>query len=154
MNNNVTQSAGAIDDLTGLPGREALLQSMGEEAEQGCSGGVFVVIELDNLAGICRRLGTGAGNLALKLLAQSLQGQMRDKERVFRTDGGIFVLMLGGVDPVIAAGRAQSIVKQLNRLTFIYEEEEVSIFTSLCLKPYGGGQKSENFRNMQTSAWF
>jgi len=129
MTNSRKHSEICIDDLTGLPGGPGLSSSI--------TGGVLVFIELENYAAICRRHGNKAGNTSLLLLARSLQDQLCDKEEVFRISGGVFVLLLEGAGLYEAASRGQSVVKRLNRISWVCNEEEISLYTSIFIKPFG-----------------
>lgn len=97
-----------------------------------------VTIELENLDAIRSKHGDRVGNSAVLFLAQSLQGQLCERETAFRTDGGEMALLFEGVRCSEAASRAQAIVKCLNRLAIVRNGEEIDIYTSMSMKICSG----------------
>ncbi len=153
VKNNDDLVACSFDGVSGLPGADDLCRVLmrepdGEVTAEKSNSGVLVLIELDNLAVINERHGKQIGNSALMLLAQSLQGQLCDKEKAFRMNGGVFALLLEGASSRKAATRAQSVAKRMNRLSLIRNGEEINLYISLSMAPYGENGIPETFLNI------
>ncbi len=146
-----TGRADTYDGLTDIAGAGSLHQYIIRKSgknKDGTGSGSLIFVELENYAAICKKFGGSAGDKALLLLAHNLQGRLCDKEEFFRADGGVFVLLLEGTGVFEAADRAQSIIRELNRLSLAYNEEEIKLYTSLGVKSFGESNMPEEFSSI------
>ncbi len=96
------------DELTGLPNRQLLqdrLQQAIHNAERYGREVAVVFVDLDDFKLVNDSLGHGAGDIALKVIAERLQGLVRDTDTVGRFGGDEFVIVL--TEQTDDAGMAQ-----------------------------------------------
>jgi len=105
------------DDLTGLPNRARFLERLREELAPGGSGfAALALINLDRFRAVNERFGQGGGDLFLLALAERLLSAFPDPDgdRVFRTGGDNFVLLLPrGWDGVPGDGAAPPVEERI-----------------------------------------
>jgi diguanylate cyclase (GGDEF)-like protein len=109
---NELSSLANVDSLTGTLVRKAFLKALQEMARQGrfC----LVLVDIDELGAINRRLGHSAGDLALIEVAEILLDRTRqDGDVVGRIGGDEFGVLLKGAD----AAAAQDLFARVNRAT-------------------------------------
>jgi diguanylate cyclase (GGDEF)-like protein len=100
------------DELTGLANRRELVSRIeGELAavERGGGPAVLVLIDLDGFKGVNDRLGHAAGDDLLRLVAESLQDQVRRCDAVFRIGGDEFCVLM----PRTSLGEAVRVVERI-----------------------------------------
>jgi diguanylate cyclase (GGDEF)-like protein/PAS domain S-box-containing protein len=96
------------DELTGLPNRQLLqdrLQQAIRNAERYGREVAVVFVDLDDFKLVNDSLGHGAGDIALKVIADRLQALVRDTDTVGRFGGDEFVIVL--TEQTDDAGMAQ-----------------------------------------------
>jgi diguanylate cyclase (GGDEF)-like protein len=124
------------DPLTGCPTRQAL-RAWFERWDGGQPVSV-VLIDVDNLKRINERHGQGAGDEALRLVADVLMGSIRPGDLVVRWGGDEFVALLRGADHEAAKRRFTGLIATLQESTeaFPYEESlRVDWGVSSCTSP-------------------
>ena len=139
------------DELTGISNRRGFIQTfereldrVGREKKSGLkrlTGGLLIMIDLDNFKGINDTYGHAAGDAALKLVAKTLQMDIRKMDAVGRMGGDEFVVLFTGTSREQAIGRIQRLIKTLNSLSFIWNGHEIDVRASLGIKEYKPGDK-------------
>ncbi len=139
------------DDLTGLKNRRGFFDSFLREldrCERGLSeGGLLILIDLDNFKMVNDTYGHMAGDACLRLVARTLDHEIRMMDVAARLGGDEFVLLLSNTSKERAAGRAQDLAWQLNHLSLAWYGEELPVRASLGLRSYGAGDKVEDIFN-------
>jgi diguanylate cyclase (GGDEF)-like protein len=95
------EQAAIYDTLTGLPNRRRLTELFEREViEADRRHGIVSVcfIDLDGFKDINDRLGHSAGDLVLKVVAERLQGSLREHDAIARLGGDEFVAILRDVE--------------------------------------------------------
>lgn len=136
-----------VDPLTGLLNRKgfskALMREIARTNRAYNDGGLLVMFSLENLLSIEDAQGEEAAALATKLVAQALESEIRDMDLAARTQDDEFVLLFTDTDMGKALSRLQNMALRLNRLSLIWNGEEIRISLSLGLKSYAQGAKAE-----------
>lgn len=114
------QAAALYDQLTGLPSRALTLDRASQAlARVNRQSGAIVgalVIDVDWLEDVNQKLGTGAGDQVLALVAERLQAVMRAEDTVGRLDGDEFaVLVVCTARSVRMDALAQRVLDALHR---------------------------------------
>ena len=139
------------DELTGIKNRRGFYESFTREldkCERGISqGGLLVLIDLDNFKTINDVHGHMAGDACLRLVARTLENEIRAMDVVARLGGDEFVILLSNTSKEGAAGRAQNLAWQLNHLSMAWYGEELPIRASLGLRSYGKGDRADRIFN-------
>lgn len=90
-----------LDGLTGLPGRERLLEALGdaraEVLEQGRLLGLLV-LDLQDFKTLNQRLGEAAGDALLARAARRIRNVVRKDDLMVRLGGDRFAVMMAGLD--------------------------------------------------------
>lgn len=146
------------DDLTGLKNRRGFFESFMREldkCDRGLSqGGLLVMIDLDNFKSVNDTCGHLAGDACLRLVARTLESEIRVMDVAARLGGDEFVLLLSNTSKECAAGRAQSLAWQLNHLSLAWYGEEIPVRASLGLRAYGAGDRADKIFNAADIALF
>ena len=122
------------DPLTGLPNRVLLAQTMEQAMQQARSSGTLLCVaylDLDGFKPINDRLGHGAGDRLLVMVATRLRHALRAVDCVARLGGDEFVLLL----PAMAHGdeceRMLQRVMESISAPYLLEPERVSVTASI-----------------------
>ncbi|QNN54635.1 sensor domain-containing diguanylate cyclase [Nocardioides mesophilus] len=94
------------DPLTCLPNRRALDEFVASHAGKPAS---VLFVDVDRFSAYNHRHGDQRGDGALQQLAQTLTGNCRDSDRVFRKGGEEFVAVLPEADGIVARDAAERI---------------------------------------------
>jgi diguanylate cyclase (GGDEF)-like protein len=136
------------DELTGLKNRRGFVEAFNQELDRVnrglSSGGILVLIDLDNFKMINDTYGHMAGDQCLKLVAEALQNTIRMMDTACRLGGDEFVLLLTNSDKERAVERIQSLAWKLNHLTLNYQGHMISICASVGIKAYQGGDCADS----------
>jgi len=131
--NRVLESQALHDQLTGLPNRRLLADRLSMalvHARRDKSAMAVVYLDLDGFKQLNDRMGHGAGDLLLKLVANRLVGAVREEDTVARLGGDEFMLVLRNVGaPDDAATVARKAIEALAQ-PFDIEGNTVSITAS------------------------
>jgi diguanylate cyclase (GGDEF)-like protein len=100
------------DPLTDLLNRRAFLDDVAPRIESG-RGGALMFCDLDLFKEVNDRHGHAAGDLVLKMVAETLRLEVRAHDLVARFGGDEFVLWLDGVGAEVAAERAEHLCRQV-----------------------------------------
>ena len=133
LDNRVLESLALHDQLTGLPNRRLLADRLSMalvHARRDKAAMAVVYVDLDGFKQLNDRLGHGAGDLLLKLVANRLVGAVREEDTVARLGGDEFMLVLWNVgEPDDAATVARKVIEALAQ-PFDIEGNSVSITAS------------------------
>jgi diguanylate cyclase (GGDEF)-like protein len=133
--NDRLKSMLVTDELTGLANRagfETAFATEQDRLKRGQSpGGLVIMIDLDRFKTINDTLGHAAGDQALRTIADALRAHTRAMDTPARLSGDEFAVLLAGVAPGAAIGRAQHLSLTLNRLTFDFNDAPVRLGASL-----------------------
>ncbi len=120
---------GALDPLTGLPGRFRLrrrLNELGREPEEGVETALLVV-NVDRFQSVNESLGHGVGDRLLVRVADRLRRILRDSELIARLDGASFAIVERSTKhPEAAKALAARIVEVISR-PYLVDEHVVSV---------------------------
>ena len=136
------------DELTGLPNRRGFYEDFMREIDRTTrghsTGGLLIMVDLDNFKMINDTYGHAAGDASLRLVARMLESNSRIMDTCARLGGDEFVLLLANTERDKALVRAQNLIKQLNSLSLVWYGAELPIRASLGLKDYTAGDKPED----------
>lgn len=141
------EALATTDELTGLHNRRGFFQALAAELDR-CSrdlsyGGLLVFIDADNFREICGAFGPAAGDACLRLLASTLQLEVRCMDTAARLGPDEFVLLLSNATKKEAAGRLQQFGWRLNNLALAWCGDIVPVRAGLELREYGKGDTPE-----------
>lgn len=106
-----------IDPLTGVYNRRAWsdrLSQMESTTHRQKRPLSLLFLDIDRFKELNDRLGHGAGDVALRALAQVMREELRDQDRIGRYGGEEFVIALPGVDRARALQVAERIRRRLS----------------------------------------
>ncbi len=110
------------DELTQLPNRRHLMQSARHMFEDGgrdnASPMGVLALDIDHFKQINDRFGHDIGDIVLRRVAAALRGNVRDCDRVGRTGGEEFIVLLPRTDPAYAAAAAERLRAAVAALVF------------------------------------
>jgi diguanylate cyclase len=136
----------STDALTQVANRRGLQQAFDAErsrAERSGATLALALLDIDNFKKLNDRLGHGAGDQALKSLAERVKQQLRPADAVARYGGEEFVVML----PEASLEQAQEVLTRMQRaLTsalFMHGDEQVFVTFSAGLTLYRAGESIE-----------
>jgi diguanylate cyclase len=136
----------STDPLTQIANRRGLLQAFEAErarSERGGAGLCVGLLDIDNFKMLNDKLGHGAGDEALKALAQVVTKTLRPTDVVARYGGEEFVVLL----PETAVDEGQQILTRLQRsLTgglFMHEDKKVLVTFSAGVTAYRDSERIE-----------
>lgn len=126
------------DVLTGLPNRLPLNKRVAAaiEASRGHGGGFAILfLDLDRFKNVNDSLGHPFGDRVLKLVAERLQGCLRQSDMLCRLGGDEFVIYLHDADAAIAESVARRVQEEMLR-PFMLDEMGFSIQCSIGMSLY------------------
>ena len=141
--NRVLEALALHDQLTGLPNRRLLADRLSMalvHARRDKNAMALVYLDLDGFKQLNDRLGHGAGDLLLKLVAHRLVGAVREEDTVARLGGDEFMLVLWNVGAPdhaahVVAGVARKVIAALAQ-PFDIEGNAVGITASAGISVY------------------
>jgi diguanylate cyclase (GGDEF)-like protein len=135
------------DELTGITNRRGFASAFEREIDRvnrdESRGGLLIMIDLDNFKSINDVYGHQAGDMALKLVASTLDNDTRKMDIVSRLGGDEFVTLFVNTTRKQALARAQFLIKKLNNLSFVWHGHEIDVRASLGLKEYTKGSTTK-----------
>lgn len=113
----------ATDSLTAVFNRGAFSMLVEAYLEQArghsvVNAGALLIVDADHFKTINDRLGHDCGDQALKLIAKTIQGQLRGADIVGRIGGEEFAVFLPGADPSQSWLVAESIRRRIREAEF------------------------------------
>lgn len=135
------------DALTGLPNRESYQQRLEQEAHRiGRYGGKLslMVCDVDLFKRINDTYGHLAGDKVLKIIAKSLQNNLRDTDFIARFGGEEFVALMPETSAKEAKLVAEKLRKKIESSPFNFKKEPVQITVSFGISQFGQDESVED----------
>ncbi|MDR2015960.1 MAG: diguanylate cyclase [Azoarcus sp.] len=134
ISNRSLQEAALTDSLTGLPNRRYALERMQQEWSASCRSArslACMVIDLDNFKQINDIYGHDVGDMALRLISETLRRVLRGQDVICRTGGDEFLVICPETsrEDVIACG--ERLRKEIECLTVTNEDEVLRLSISV-----------------------
>ncbi len=130
------------DTLTGLPNRTLFTEKLSEVLDEQVHDSMTAILfmDLDRFKLVNDSLGHDAGDMLLKIVAERLQGCVRQNDFVSRFGGDEFAIILNRVkSKKIVASIAVKINQTLSRpFVFLGKEMHVSASIGISFYPYNG----------------
>jgi len=135
------------DELTNILNRRGFIDMFEKELDRTnraiSSGGILIMIDLDNFKTINDTYGHDAGDKALQLVAQTLSVYIRKMDCAARLGGDEFIVLFSNTDKTASLTRAQKLARKLNSLTLSYNGHRIPVRASLGIEPYEKGQSMQ-----------
>jgi diguanylate cyclase (GGDEF)-like protein len=128
------------DELTGLLNRRGFEESFRRTlvaAGRYGDAGVLIACDLDNFKEVNDRYGHAAGDEVLRQVGWLLKTHTRETDFLARVGGDEFAVILVQTGWRNGLKRAQSLSRALNRLTVKFENETITISTSIGVEQFG-----------------
>jgi diguanylate cyclase len=133
------------DALTGLPNREAYQQRLEQEVNRLQRYGnklSLMVCDIDLFKRINDNYGHLAGDKVLKIIAKSLQVNLRDSDFIARFGGEEFVALMPETSKEEAKIVAEKLRKKVESSPFNFKKEPVQITVSFGISEFGEGDSA------------
>lgn len=130
------------DTLTGVNSRLAYDERMTHEYAQWKRYGgdvCYALLDIDHFKKINDRYGHNAGDKALSLIAQTIEGAIRETDFMARIGGEEFVALFPGTDLSQAVMVAEKVRQTVELCDFHYKNEKVSITISIGVAAFHAG---------------
>ncbi|MGB5260113.1 MAG: diguanylate cyclase [Gammaproteobacteria bacterium] len=142
--NDKLQILATHDPLTGCLNRRSLFDNFEGEFEEALRTGKplsCVMMDIDHFKSINDNYGHGAGDKVLQVIAKTVQGILRDSDRVFRYGGEEFCILLPGSGIEVAATVAERVRKVIAEahVADIRSGTNIRVTTSLGISITGNG---------------
>lgn len=135
------------DALTGLPNRESYQQRVEQEIHriERYGGSLsLMVCDIDLFKRINDTYGHLAGDKVLKIIAKSLQRNLRDSDFIARFGGEEFVALMPETSAQEAKLVAEKLRKKIEESPFNFKKEPVQITISFGISQFAKGESIEN----------
>lgn len=144
---SLLEDLATTDDLTGIKNRRGFYECFAREIEncnrKTSKGGLLVMIDLDNFKNVNDTFGHMAGDAVLKLVARTLNNDVRKTDYAARLGGDEFILLFTNTTKGEAAARAQTITWHLNNLSLAWYGDIIPVQASVGLKAFGAGDRAD-----------
>lgn len=135
------------DALTGLPNREAYQQRLDQEVHRLQRYGnklSLMVCDIDLFKRINDNYGHLAGDKVLKIIAKSLQVNLRDSDFIARFGGEEFVCLMPETSKDDAKMVAEKLRKKIESSPFNFKKEPVQITISFGISEFAEGDNADD----------
>lgn len=135
------------DALTGLPNRESYQQRLEQEMQRIKRYGgklSLMVCDVDLFKRINDTYGHLAGDKVLKIIARSLQKNLRDSDFIARFGGEEFVALMPETSTDEAKIVAEKLRKKIEESPFNFKKEPVQITVSFGISEFAEGESVDN----------
>lgn len=136
-----------MDPLTGVANRLGYIERVNQEFARWKRFGnplALVVCDIDFFKRINDNYGHVAGDKALKSIAKTLSGKIRETDFLARYGGEEFVMIMPGADTAAAKGVAEKLRSTVESLGFHFKGEPVSITISCGISEFKQGDTVED----------
>jgi diguanylate cyclase (GGDEF)-like protein/PAS domain S-box-containing protein len=142
--NDKLQILATHDPLTGCLNRRSLFDNFEGQFEDALRSGKplsCVMMDIDHFKSINDNYGHGAGDKVLQVIAKTVQGILRDSDRVFRYGGEEFCILLPGSSIEVATTVAERVRKFVSEqfVADVRSGKNISVTTSLGISITGNG---------------
>jgi diguanylate cyclase len=134
------------DALTGLPNRESYQQRLEQEVQRIKRYGgklSLMVCDVDLFKRINDNYGHLAGDKVLKIIAKSLQRNLRDSDFIARFGGEEFVALMPQTSTSEAKIVAEKLRKKIEESPFNFKKEPVQITVSFGISEFAQGESAD-----------
>jgi diguanylate cyclase len=134
------------DALTGLPNRESYQQRLEQEVQRIKRYGgklSLMVCDVDLFKRINDNYGHLAGDKVLKIIAKSLQRNLRDSDFIARFGGEEFVALMPETSTSEAKIVAEKLRKKIEESPFNFKKEPVQITVSFGISEFAQGESAD-----------
>lgn len=139
------------DELTKILNRRGFFDMFERELDrtnrQISTGGILIMIDLDNFKAINDTYGHSAGDKALQLVAQTLSIYIRKMDCAARLGGDEFIVLFSNTDQIASLERAQKLARKLNSLILKCDGHRIPIRASIGIEPYNKGDSVQGIFN-------
>ena len=146
------------DSLTGLTNRRGFLTAMQQEMDRTnrdlISGGLLIMIDMDNFKTINDTYGHHVGDEALKLVSQTLMAHIRTMDTAARLGGDEFVLIFSNANKTETAARLQKLARKLNSLLLNHDDDVINIRASIGVQTYQKGDSIQTIMHKADMAMY
>lgn len=136
------------DELTGLKNRRGLHEAFRREmdlcARKKSRGGILIAIDLDHFKTTNDTFGHLAGDACLRLLARTVEAEIRTTDTAARVGGDEFILLLSDTDSDAAADRVLGLAKTLNNLSLAWYGNIIHVHASIGMRNFKTGERLDD----------
>lgn len=113
-----TQSAAALDALTGLPNRRTIMQLLRDRIDNVAIGNpcAVLLIDIDRFKAINDALGHPAGDRCLRAIGRTIARSIRSHDRAGRIGGEEFLILMPDTDAETALGVGERLRAMISEL--------------------------------------
>lgn len=145
---NELENVSLVDLDTGLLNKSSFAKSLAREiarTNRGYSqGGLLVMFSVENFSALVDIYGEEAGIDASRLVARTLENEIRDMDLAARVSEDEFILLFTDTSMKKALSRLQNMAMRLNRLCLELDGKDIRLSLSLGLKSYEPGSDAAN----------
>lgn len=135
------------DEMTQILNRRGFYNAMDKEMDRldrnPSETSLLLMIDLDNFKTINDTYGHDCGDMALKLVADTLQNTIRRMDITARLGGDEFVVLLSQAKTEKTLDRVQDLARKLNSLILKYDGHTIQISASVGIQPLRKGDSFE-----------
>jgi len=145
------------DALTGVSNRSSFETSLDREislSKRNTQALSLLVIDIDHFKSVNDNFGHAAGDEVLKVVASTIQKNMRDSDLLFRYGGEEFVAILNDSDCEEALEVAERILNSVKSNVIEYQGQELSVSVSIGLTCLDKSDVRESFFNRADHALY
>jgi diguanylate cyclase (GGDEF)-like protein len=121
------------DDLTGVYNRRHFNELAHKEAyraQRYHTAFSIIILDIDHFKRVNDTYGHAAGDMALKALAETMSGMLRQSDVIGRYGGEEFVILLPEIEPTTAVGIAEKLRLGLEQKCIQYENHTIELGVS------------------------
>ncbi len=128
------EESSSLDALTGLPNRDYLDQALANHAEAleryGWGFGLLIV-DIDHIERVNERFGHDAGDEVLKLVARTLEHNLRGNDLLGRWGGEEFLVLLPSPTPASMRRAGDRLRAMVERSSLVHDEHRLQVTVSV-----------------------
>lgn len=152
------QTATTLDDITGLPNRQAFVQRLHDEIDRSRRYGLklaLLLLDLDNFKKINDSLGHKVGDTLLVAVSQRIRGLLRTSDVISRIGGDEFAVLLPSLNLLEGAGVVAN--KILNSFVEPFKVSDLELYLTasigVAIYPDDGQDVETLFKNADAAMY-